>query len=327
VAAGTGVNSRGTASPAAGTGFGPLDVPRTREVAPNVHAYLQPDGGWFVNNAGFLLTADSVIVIDAAATEARTARMRAVLSELTRKPVSTLINTHWHTDHTNGNYQFRGATIVAHEKTREMMLRHAPTRPDPDGPFPDVDWGALEAAPPFLTYDRGVTVWADSVRCDVRWVGVPAHTTDDSIVWIPEHSVLFTGDLAFNGGAPLVSAGSVAGSLSALRDLKGLRPRTIVPGHGQVCGPEVLDVITDYLTFVQDIAAIGHKARRSPLETARDAGPTPFPDLLDRERLVANLHRAYAEIEGAPPGADIDLTATRRDMIALNGGQPLRCHA
>jgi cyclase len=310
-----------------GAGFGPLDAPRTQEVAPNIHAYLQPDGGWFVNNAGFLITADSVIVIDSAATEARTARMRAVLSELSGKPVSTLINTHWHTDHTNGNYQFRGATIVAHERTREMMLLHAPTKPDPAGPFPDVDWGALEPAPPFLTYDRGITVWAHNVRCDVRWVGIPAHTTDDSIVWIPEHSVLFTGDLAFNGGAPLVSAGSVAGSLSAVRDLRQLGARTIVPGHGRVCGPEVFDVIIDYLTYVQDIAAIGHRAGRTPLETARDAGPTPFPQLLDRERIVANLHRAYAEIEGAPPGADIDLTATRRDMLALNGGRPLRCHA
>jgi len=112
-----------------------------------------------------------------------------------------------------------------------------------------------------------------------------------------------------------------------MRDLKQLGARTIVPGHGQVCGPEVFDVIIDYLTYVQDIAATGHRAGRTPLEAARDAGPTPFPDLLDPERLVANLHRAYAEIEGAPPGADIDLTATRRDMIALNGGQPLRCHA
>lgn len=160
------------ASPETSVGFGPLDAPRIQQVAPNVYAYLQPDGGWFVNNGGFLLTADSVIVVDSAATEARTARMRAMLGALTDKPVSTLINTHWHTDHTNGNYQFRGATIVAHERTRLMMLLHAPTTPDPDGPFPDVDWGALEPAPPFLTYDRGVTMWADTIRCDVRWVGL-----------------------------------------------------------------------------------------------------------------------------------------------------------
>ncbi len=315
------------ASPETSMDFGPLDAPRIQRVAPSVYAYLQPDGGWFVNNGGFLLTVDSVIVVDSAATEARTARMREMLAALSDKPVSTLINTHWHTDHTNGNYQFRGATIVAHERTRQMMLLHAPTKPDPDGPFPDVDWGALEPAPPFLTYDRGVTMWADTIRCDVRWVGVPAHTTDDSIVWIPEHSVLFAGDLAFNGSAPLVSAGSVSGSLSVLHDLRQLSPRTIVPGHGQVCGPEVFDVLIDYLTFVQDIAATGHRAGRTPLETARDAGPTPFPDLLDSERIVANLHRAYAEIEGAPPGADIDLMATRRDMLALNGRRPLRCHA
>ncbi|WP_308168142.1 MBL fold metallo-hydrolase [Nonomuraea sp. NEAU-A123] len=301
--------------------------PRTEEIAPGVHAFIQPDGGWFVNNSGFLVTRDTVIVIDSAATEARTRGLRAAISEVSDRPVSTLINTHWHTDHTNGNYQFRGATIVAHERTREMMLRYAPTTPDPAGPFPDVNWGALEPAPPFLTYDQGVTVWADDVRCEVRWVGTPAHTTDDSIVWIPEHSVLYTGDLAFNGGAPLVSAGSVAGSLDVLRDLRELRPRTVVPGHGDVCGPEIFDLMIDYLTFVQDLAVSGHRGGRTPLRAARDAGPHPFGHLLDGERLVANLHRAYAEIDGAPRGAEIDLVATRRDMIALNGGRPLRCHA
>ncbi|MEU4227559.1 MBL fold metallo-hydrolase [Nonomuraea sp. NPDC026600] len=305
----------------------PLDEPRTEELASGVYAYIQPDGGWFVNNCGFLVTPDSVIVIDSAATEARTRGLRSAVSAVTGLPVSTLVNTHWHTDHTNGNYQFRGATIVAHERTREMMLRYAPTTPDLDGPFPAVPWGALEPAPPFLTYGRGVTLWAGDVRCEVRWVGTPAHTTDDSIVWIPEHSVLYAGDLAFNGGAPLVSAGSLAGSLKVLRDLRELRPRTVVPGHGDVCGPEVFDLVIGYLEFVGDLAASGHRAGRTPLEAARDAGAHPFDQLLDGERLVANLHRAYAEIEGAPPGAEIDLTATRRDMIALNGGRPLRCHA
>jgi cyclase len=48
---------------------------------------------------------------------------------------------------------------------------------------------------------------------------------------------------------------------------------------------------------------------------------------MDPERLVANIHRAYAELDGAGRGADIDLVATRHDMIAFNGGGPLRCFA
>ena len=301
--------------------------PRTEQVAPSVFAYVQPDGGWFLNNSGVLVGADSVIVIDSAATAARTELLRKAVAAISALPVSTLINTHWHTDHTNGNYQFRGAAIVAHERTREMMLLHGPTVPDPAGPFPLVDWGPLEPTPPFLTYSAGITVWAGQVRCEVSWVGTPAHTTDDSVVWIPEHSLLFAGDLAFNGGAPLMSAGSVTGALRVLRELKELNPRTVVPGHGDVCGPDVFDEEIGYLTFVQDLAEFGHRLGKSPLETAVDTPSHPFDHLLDGERLVANLHRAYAEIDGLAPGKPIDLTATRRDMMALNGGRPLRCLA
>jgi cyclase len=297
------------------------------EVSPGIYAYIQPDGGWYVNNSGFLLGQLSVIEIDTAATEERTRGMRAAIAGVTDRPVSTVLNTHNHTDHTNGNYQFRPATIVAHERSREMMLANGVSRPDPNSPFPDIEWGALELAPPFLTYDTGITLWSDLLRCEVRHVGRPAHTTDDSIMWIPDRSVLFTGDLAFNGSAPLVSAGSVAGAITILQDLLSLRPQTVVPGHGEVCGSEVFTVLISYLEFVQDLAASGHRAGRTPLQAALDAGDHPYRDLLDGERLAANLHRAYAEIDGIEPGAPIDLLATRRDMIAYNGGRRLRCHA
>ena len=198
-------------------------------------------------------------MIDSAATEHRTNGLRSAIAAVSDRPVTTVINSHWHTDHTNGNYQFPGATIVAHERTREMMQRFAPTRPDPTGPFPDVEWGALELALPFLTYDRGVTVWADDLRCEVRWVGTPAHTTDDTIVWIPEHSVLYTGDLAFNGGTPLSSAGSITGAIEVFQDLLDLKPRTVVPGHGDVCGPEVFETQIAYF----DVRA-GPGGQRAP---------------------------------------------------------------
>ncbi|GHF35153.1 MBL fold metallo-hydrolase [Amycolatopsis bartoniae] len=301
-------------------------TPRTEQLASGVHAYIQSDGGWFVNNSGIIVGSDTVTVIDSAATAARTAGLRAAIARVSPLPVATLVNTHWHTDHTNGNYQFRGATIVAHEQTRAMMLEHAPTKPDPGGPFPDVEWGPLEPAPPFLTYAEGITLWAGETRCDISWVGTPAHTTDDSVVWIEEHSILFAGDLAFNGSAPLMSAGSVAGAIEVLTELRQLGARHVVPGHGDVCGPEVFDTEIEYLRFVQDLAATGHRLGRTPLEAARDAADNPFAHLLDSERLVANLHRAYAELDGAAPGEPIDLTATRRDMVALHGG-PLRCLA
>jgi len=65
----------------------------------------------------------------------------------------------------------------------------------------------------------------------------------------------------------------------------------------------------------------------TPLETARQIDLGRFAELSDAERIVGNLHRAYAELDGAEPGARIDTSSALRDMVTYNGGQPLRCLA
>jgi len=100
-----------------------------------------------------------------------------------------------------------------------------------------------------------------------------------------------------------------------------------VPGHGAVCGPDVINQVRDYLLFVQDIARRGVEAGIDPLEAARQTDLGGYSDLLDAERVVGNLHRAYAEVRGAAPGAQIDLTAALTDMVTYNNGQPLSCYA
>jgi cyclase len=296
------------------------------EVSEGVYAYLQPDGSWYLNNTGFLTSAGGVISIDATSTERRTRAYLDAIAEVTSQPVRTLVNTHHHGDHTYGNCLFTGATIVAHERCRDEVLSFGP--PVNTGIFTDVDWGNLPVAPPFLTYTTGVTLWSGDLRCDVRHVGTPAHTTNDSIIWIPDRSVLFAGDLLFNGGTPFLLLGSITGAIEVLEEvLRPLGAATIVPGHGPVCGPEVIDDVLGYLRFIQDLARAGKAAGLSPLDTAREADLGTYAALTDAERVVGNLHRAYLELDGADRGAPVDVTAALRDMVAYNGGRPLTCHA
>jgi cyclase len=121
--------------------------------------------------------------------------------------------------------------------------------------------------------------------------------------------------------------GSVSGSLAALDKLRSFPAHTLVPGHGPVSGPEVIEPVADYLRFVQDTARQAKAAGLSPLEAARQTDLGRFAQLHDPERIVGNLYRAYAELDGAAPGAPIDMPAALRDMVAYNGGQPLRCLA
>lgn len=298
----------------------------TVEVSDGIYAYIQPDGGWYLNNTGFLVGRKGVVSIDSTSTESRTQAYVDAIAAVTSLPVLTLINTHHHTDHTYGNSMFTGATIVAHHECRKEVLAGGP--PDNDGPFTDVDWGDLEVEPPFLTYDTGVTVWTGGLRCDVRHVGTPAHTTNDSIVWIPDRAVLFAGDLLFSGGTPFLLFGSISGCVEVLEQIvRPLGAVTIVPGHGPVCGPEVIEEVLGYLRFVQELARGGKDAGLSPLELARQADLGAYGEWTDSERIVGNLYRAYFELEGGNRGASMDRPGAWRDMVAFNGGRLLSCHA
>jgi cyclase len=299
--------------------------PELVEVSDGIFAYLQPDGTWWLNNTGALVGRRGVISVDACATTARTRAYLDAIGTVSNQPVRTLVNTHHHGDHTYGNYLFAGATIVGHEAVRPALL--ATGRPETLPYWTRVDWGEIELEPPFLTYTEGVTLWVDDLRCEVRHVGTAAHTTNDSIVWIPDRSVLFCGDLLFNGGMPFLLMGSISGAVSVLTEiLKPLDARTIIAGHGPVGGPELIDDVLGYLRLVQDLAARAHAAGLAPLEAAREADLGPYAHWLDGERIVGNLHRAYAELDGAAPGAPIDIAAAFDDMVTYNGG-PLVSHA
>ena len=295
------------------------------EVSDGIFAYIQPDGSWFLNNTGFLVGRKGVVSIDTTSTERRTRAYLDAIAGVSRQPVRTLINTHHHGDHTHGNCLLPLATIIGHPRCREEILKSA--FPPPSGVWSDVEWGDLEPEPPFVTFDDHLTVWVDDLRVELHAVPTPAHTTSDIVAWIPERSVLFTGDLVFVGGTPFVPMGSVSGSLRALAWLREFGAHTIVAGHGPVADSSGVDAVEAYLRFVQDTAQRGKAAGLSPLELARQTDLGPFAELTDAERIVGNLHRAYAEIDGAEPGAPIDMRAALGDMVAYNDGQPLRCFA
>jgi cyclase len=299
---------------------------KTVEVSDGVFAYVQPDRSWYLNNTGFLVGRQGVISINTSSTEHRTRTYLGAIAAVTSRPVRTLVNTHHHDDHTVGNCLLPEATIVGHDRCRDEVLACGPATNR--GIWTDVDWGDLHVAAPFLTYSTGITLWSDELRCEVRYVRTPAHTTNDSIIHISDRSVLFAGDLLLNGGTPFLLSGSISGAIQVLEEVvRPLGAQTIIPGHGPVCGAEVIDDTLGYLRLVQELARQGREAGLTPLEAARETDLREYADLLDAERIVGNLHRAYAELAGAERGARIDSNAALRDMVAYNGGRPLTCHA
>jgi len=310
-----------------------LGPPELIEVADGVFAYVQPDGSWYINNTGFVVGPSSVISIDGCSTERRTRAYLDRIATVSPAPVSMLINTHHHGDHTYGNSLFGTATIIAQEKCRDEMIAFG--SPGNTGIWEPVDWGNVTLAPPTLTFADRVRLWSGDRPLEVSYVGQAAHTSNDSLVWLPEQEVLFCGDLLFNGGTPFLLMGSLRGAIDVLTNVVAPIPaRVIVPGHGAPCDHRLIGTVVGYLEFVLAIAQRGIDAGLSPLETARQTDLGEYDGWLDRERIVGNLHRAYADL-GAAGGADgssaegssVDVIAALTDMIAYNGGQPLSCYA
>lgn len=303
---------------------GDLPAPSVEEVAEGVFAYVQLDGSWGLNNAGILCGSRGALLIDTSFTAPRARRLAEAVAQLTPQAVRTVINTHHHGDHTYGNFVFPEATVIAHERCREAVLATglATTKM-----FPGVDWGEIEIVAPFVTFSDRLSVYVDDLKVELVEMGPAAHTTNDIVAWIESSGVLFAGDLVLHGATPFVLMGSVSGALDALDRLRAFGSTVIVPGHGAVCGPEVIDDQVSYLQLVQDTAAAASKQRLSPLEAARHCDLGGFAAWTDPERLVGNLHRAFSELSGDPPGAPLPYPAIFQEMIAFNGGEPLRCCA
>ncbi len=302
-----------------------LPPPRLSEVADGVFAYVQPDGSWFINNTGFVRGERTVLCVDTCATERRTRAFLDRVEEMVGETPRVLANTHHHGDHTNGNCFLPFATVIGQTRCRDEMLsagiQHF------EGLVEHVDWGVLSLAPPFVTFDQRLDVYVDDLKVELIHLVPAAHTTNDVVAWIPEHRLLFSGDLVLNGSMPFVVMGSVAGWLEALDIIEELQPAVIVPGHGEPAGIESVDTCAEYLRWLQRTAGDAVSAGLSPLEAARELDLGDFAGMVAPERNVGNLHRAMAECRGLRRGAPIDLAAAFGDMVTLNGGRPLRCMA
>ncbi|MFE2547752.1 MBL fold metallo-hydrolase [Streptomyces sp. NPDC059355] len=300
------------------------EEPYLVQPATGVYAYVQPDGGWCLNNAGFVSDGGRTLLIDTAATERRALALREAVVAAGVPLPRTVVNTHHHGDHTYGNAVFAPeALILGHDNARTEQIAAGHQL---ELIWPATDFGSVEITAPDLTYNDRMTFHLGETEVRVIHPGV-AHTTGDSIVFLPRQGIVFTGDLVFAEGTPFLAMGSLAGSLRALELLRSLGAETVVPGHGPLTDPSAYEATERYLRYVAELAREGRAKGLSPLEAAREADLGEFAAWRESERLVANLHRAYAELAGGPEGAPLDILAVLQDMTVMNGGTPILCHA
>lgn len=298
------------------------------EMAPGVYAFVQPDGGWMVNNCGVVTDASGdAVIVDTTSTEKRNRAFLAEVAGVSRGP-RIAVNTHSHPDHTYGNgFLPETTTIIGHRHCREGVLRAglAATHELP------ADYGDLVVRPPDVTITEDVTLHLQERPVELTILG-PAHTSHDIGVWLPEEKVLFAGDLAFAGGHPIFLDGSMLGFKRATQRMRELAPEVLLPGHGPVRrGEQVLELLDrqeQYVDWIAALAAESYAAGLTPLEAAQKAAAdSPYRDWPESERVVCNLHRAYAETTDYRVDHPLNIPHLWSEMVALNGGQPIETHA
>ena len=252
---------------------------QAREVAASVWfaqgeaALGSPANRNFISNAGFVVTGDGVVVVDALGSPALAIELIAEIKRITNEPIRYLIVTHFHADHIYGLQAFKavGATILAHPAGKEYLNSDTAQR--------RLEASRIELAPWIDEQTRLVPAdrWLDapettlrvgSMDFVVRHVG-PAHTPEDLVVFVPQRGVLFAGDLVFRGRIPFVGQADSRQWITSLSRLIDFKPALLVPGHGPVSERPLadLELTRDYLVHLRKTMAEA-AANLEPFEEA-----------------------------------------------------------
>lgn len=287
------------------------------ELGDGLHAYLQPDGTWGWSNAGLISAGGTSLLVDTLfdleLTRGMLDAMRAVTE---RSPIDAAMNTHGNGDHCFGNvllpdgaevYATAGAAAEMQAAPPQLVnaLKHA----DALGPeftayihriFGPFRFDDIELRAPTSTFEGALDLRVGDRKVHLIEVG-PAHTDGDVIVHVPDAGVVFTGDIVFHGGHPIVWAGPIANWIAACDRILALDgATTVVPGHGPVTTLATVDRLKGYFEHIAGEARARCDAGMSPLEAAADIDLGPYRDLREPERLVANVAALYREM-----GADV----------------------
>jgi cyclase len=290
------------------------------ELGDGLYAYLQPDGGWGWSNAGLITAGGTSLLIDTLFDLDLTRAMLDAMAPVTeRNPIEQAMNTHGNGDHWFGNSLLPdGIPIVASAAAIEDMRAapaaavHALFNQIDLGPEFDAfaaqtmrkfDFASVKERLPTESFEREHRLRVGDRDIHLIELG-PAHTTGDSVAYVPDANTVFTGDILFIQGTPIMWAGPVSSWLTACSRIIELGAKTIVPGHGPVTDESGVRDVQRYLSYVRDEARKRFDAGMDEETAADDIELTDFRDWGDPERIAANVATLYREFDPSLPATN-----------------------
>ncbi|MGH9134949.1 MAG: MBL fold metallo-hydrolase, partial [Ilumatobacteraceae bacterium] len=286
-------------------------------------AYLQPDGGWGWSNAGLVVDGDSSLLVDTLFDLRLTAEMLDAMRGATSAAadIDVCVNTHANGDHCYGNQLVGDAEIIASSATAGEMNEVPPSTlaalNAAQGEvgdlfrsfFGEFEFDGIELRLPDRTFDGRLELDVGGRPVELIEVG-PAHTRGDTLAYVPDAATIYTGDILFIGGTPIVWAGPVSNWVAACDLMLGMDVETVVPGHGPVTDKAGITTVRDYLAFVDREATERHAAGIDAFEAARDIGrmvraSEEFGELGEFGRIAVNVDAVYRALDPDHRSADV----------------------
>ena len=288
------------------------------QIGNGAYAWLQPDGGWGWSNAGLVVDGDQSLLVDTLFDVPLTLEMLAAYKDAEKgaQTINTVVNTHHNGDHCNGNCCCPDAQIIAHRATAEHMQAEPPEMMQsfldaaPDlgemgkyftscfGPF---DFKSVTQKLPDTLIDTETTVKVGDKDVHLIPVG-PAHTPGDTLAYVPADRTVYTGDILFIGGHPIIWEGPVQNWIDACDRIIDMDVETIVPGHGPITTKAGVEEVRHYMVTMRNEARARYEAGMDYKEAAFDIALGVFDDWGDRERIVINCATMFNEFgaQGKP---------------------------
>lgn len=286
-----------------------------KEIGSGLYAWLQPDGGWGWSNAGLIRDGEASLLVDTLFDMALTREMLEAMEGATgigAGRIGAIVNTHANGDHCHGNGCCPQAEIIASEASAKEMAEVPPAmlaqfkkmgaQLGPAGAyFADIfapfDFDNVDERPPTKTFSGEMTLKVGDKEVRLIEVG-PAHTGGDVLVHVPGDRVVYTGDILFIDGTPLMWAGPVKNWIAACEKIIAMDADVIVPGHGPVTDKAGVRRVADYLAYVDQEARRRFDAGMSVRDAAHDIALGDYASWGDAERIAVNVDSLYREYRG-----------------------------
>ena len=281
-------------------------------------AYLQPDGGWGLSNTGLITDSGEALLVDTLFDFPHTRAMLEALGKVSRAPIGMLVNTHHNGDHCYGNALIEGAEIIATERASEEMRRETPkglaqfmkAAPGLGAVgeylthcFGRFDFDGVKTRHPDTTFRGRLVRKVGNKDVEIIEVG-PAHTGGDALVYVRSDRLLFTGDILFVDGTPIMWAGPVGNWIKACEAIEAMDVDVIVPGHGPVTDKNGVARVRSYLTYVRDETRKRFDAGLPAFEAVRSIALDDYARWGDSERIAVNVATLYREFGSTDTPSD-----------------------